>query len=191
MAAQCRVLHVQAQRPLLPPVFTGGPNRAREGRVALPDGLHPFAMDHVERSAQTVKVMRGRGTAEILVKRLGVSARFPIPIGAHARHFFAHVCSAVAEEHKAAAGRAHQPLLGAGDHYVHAPRVHLKPFAGQRRDAIGHEQRGVVQIVKECTQRGKFVAGGAGRVDMGRQNRFVAVRLIGPQSVCDALEIKA
>ena len=150
--------HIQPQRATpLPPGLAGGPNRAGQCFVARPDGLDPFAMQHIQRNAQPIKMMGWRGAAPILIKLLGVGARRPIPVAADTRHGRTHLRGLVAEKHKTQARWHHQPLLAGRHGNIDAPCIHLETVHRHRGHAIGHQQCRVAHTIKRCAHRRHIV----------------------------------
>ncbi len=157
--------------------------------MAVPDCLDPLGLDQVERGAQPVEVMRGGRAAEILVEHLRVGAVRPVPVARHGTDALARLCRLVGKPHEAKTGGHHQALLAGGDGHVDAPGVHLEPVAGQRGDAIGHQECRVARCVKNVSQRLDIVSNRGGCIHMRGQHGADRMARVGAQRRLDAVKV--
>ena len=104
--------------------------------------------------------MRGGGAIEFLVIVGAANARRPIPIGTGFGGGFGIYLRAFAPEQETQASGCHQALLACCDHDIDAERIHCKPVAAERCDAIDRQQGRVGGLVYGVAQRGDVVADG-------------------------------
>ena len=190
-AAVHRIRHIQPNRRIAHcPGVKCRPNRAGQHIMPRPDGGQAFFGDHVQRLAQSIKMVRRRGACPVLPKLGGVGAWPPIPIGRAQIGGFGGRNGFVGKPQKPHAGRRHQALLAGRHRHINTPGIHMVFIATKAGDAIHRQQRRMPRRIDCRAQAYDIRPDCRCGIHLRHQHRFDRMVAVGAQGLLDQVQIK-